>query len=100
MLNEKSLQFMKRGVKIVNVGRGPLLDEKALIAGIDSGVIHSAAMDVFEKEPFQLETHRELLNRADKIIFGTHNGSNTSEAVQLVSRLTIRKLQEFLDHTI
>ena len=96
MLNKNSLQHMKKGVKIINVGRGPLIDENALINGLDNGIIHSAALDVFEREPFQIETHQELLTREDKLIFGTHNGSNTSEAVQFVSRLTIEKLKKFL----
>lgn len=96
MLDSNALKHMKKGVKIVNVGRGPLIDENALINGLNSGVIHSAALDVFESEPFKIETHQELLKRKDKLIFGTHNGSNTSEAVQFVSRMTIEKLSVFL----
>ena len=98
MLGHEALKHMKKGVKVINVGRGPLIDETALIKGLDSKIIHSAALDVFEKEPFRIETHKELLNCKDKLIFGTHNGSNTLEAVQFVSRLTIRKLSEFLSN--
>ena len=97
MLNHETIKFLKKGIKIVNVGRGALISEDALISGIDMGIIHSAAIDVFESEPFRSETHTKFHKRSEKFIFGSHNGSNTFEAVQHVSRLTIRKLQQFLE---
>ena len=92
----KCLEKVKKGVKIVNVGRGPLINEDALLEGLKSNIIASAALDVFEDEPFDLIKHSRLLNFSDRLILGSHNGSNTFEAVYNVSRTCITKLAHFL----
>ncbi len=51
MVNDQTIAMMKDGVRIVNVSRGPVIDEQALIRGLSSGKVHSAALDVFEEEP-------------------------------------------------
>ncbi len=51
MLNHRPLKRVKRGVQIVNVARGPLIDEAALADALNEGWVHSVALDVFETEP-------------------------------------------------
>lgn len=97
MFDDVALKYVKQGAKIINVGRGPLVCEKTLIKALQSGQISSAALDVFEVEPFDPELHYELLHFRDRLIVGSHNGSNTSEAVQHVSRLCLAKLSDFLN---
>ena len=97
MLNHDNVNLLKKGASVVNVGRGPLIAEQALLEGLQSGIIGSAALDVFEKEPLKVETHSKLLSMKDKLIVGSHNGSNTKEAVELVSRMCIEKLAKFLE---
>ena len=99
MFNLETLEFIRPGIKIINVGRGPLIQQSALIAGLKARLISKAALDVFEVEPFDLQTHRELIEFKNRLILGSHNGSNTHEAVTLVSRTTIQKLHEFLSLT-
>ena len=96
MLNHATLKYVKPGMKVINVGRGPLIDEKALLDGLQSGQIEAAALDVFEVEPVNVETHADLLEFSDQLILGSHNGSNTREAVSNVSRICISKLHDFL----
>ena len=96
LFNSEALTHCRPGLKLVNVGRGPLVDETALINGLKAGLIDSAALDVFENEPVSRETHSELFEFSDKLIFGSHNGSNTREAVAHVSRLCIQKLNKML----
>ena len=96
MFSFKSLEKIKHGTKIVNVGRGPLINEAALCQGLRQKSIASAALDVFEVEPFSTETHAELLEFSDRIVLGSHNGSNTKEAVEYVSKLCIARLKSFL----
>jgi D-3-phosphoglycerate dehydrogenase len=93
MFNEAVLAAVKPGVRIVNVGRGPVVKEAALLQGLESGRVHSAALDVFEVEPLAAENP---LRHYPRCIFGSHNGSNTEDAVRRVSYQAIGHLFEFL----
>ena len=93
MLNAKTLADCKEGVRIVNVARGPLIDETALIASLESGHVASAALDVFEVEPLPQDSP---LRKFESCIFGSHNGSNTVDAVVRASHEAITRLEGFL----
>jgi len=51
IIGPEEIQKMKTGVVIVNAARGGVVDEKALLDGLNSGKVRAAAVDVFEKEP-------------------------------------------------
>lgn len=94
MFNTELLSRLKPGVRVVNVARGPVIEEGALVNGLTSGIVHSAALDVFEVEPLPADS---ALRRFDKCIFGSHNGSNSADAVRRVSRIAISKMSRMLD---
>lgn len=96
MFNHDILPRLKKGVRLVNVGRGPVVQESALLEGLNSGLITSAALDVFEVEPLADDSP---LRSFDRCIFGSHNGSNTVDAVRHVSKLAIESLAGFLERT-
>lgn len=50
-LNAETLAWLPRGAVIINPGRGPLIDDEALLQALDSGHIHHATLDVFRQEP-------------------------------------------------
>ena len=87
LFNESILGVLKPGVRVVNVSRGPLIKESALLKGLTTGVVSSAALDVFEVEPL-VQTSEFLTH--PKCIVGSHNGSNTSDAVIRASHEAIR----------
>lgn len=89
LLSYPQFELMKPGVRLVNVARGPLVDEAALVAALESGKVAAAALDVFEVEPLPMESP---LRRFDSCIFGTHNGSHTRDAVLRVNELAIANL--------
>lgn len=93
MLNATTLALTKPGVRVVNVARGPLIDEAALFAALQSGQVHSAALDVFEFEPLPAESPLRCLSQT---IFGSHNGSNSADAVRRCSLFAIDKLLGYL----
>ena len=93
LLNADIFAKVKPAVKIVNVARGPLIDELALIDALSSGKVHSAALDVFEIEPLPLDSP---LRSFEQCIFGSHNGSNTVDAVHRASHQAIQLLFSFL----
>jgi D-3-phosphoglycerate dehydrogenase len=93
LLNADIFAKVKPAVKIVNVARGPLIDESSLIDALSSGQVDSAALDVFEVEPLPLDSP---LRGFEQCIFGSHNSSNTVDAVRRASHQAIALLFDFL----
>jgi D-3-phosphoglycerate dehydrogenase len=93
MLDEQVLRRVKRGTYVVNVARGPLIDEQALIRALESGQVAAAALDVFETEPLPADSP---LRNMPLCIFGSHNGSNTRDAVRRASHEAMDRLFGFL----
>jgi D-3-phosphoglycerate dehydrogenase / 2-oxoglutarate reductase len=94
LINAKTIELMKDGVYIINVSRGGLVNENDLTEALLSGKIKAAALDVFEYEPLPLTSR---LREFDQCIFGTHNGSNTTEAVKRASEKAINLLFSYLN---
>ncbi len=67
---------MKDGARLVNCARGELVDLDALLAGLESGKLAGAALDVFPAEPF---TEHPIFARGD-VVVTPHLGASTAEA--------------------
>ena len=75
LLGVEELNMMKKGVWLVNVARGGAVDEEALLNALKDGRLAGAALDVFEKEPYN-GPFKEL----DNVILTPHIGSYAKEA--------------------
>jgi D-3-phosphoglycerate dehydrogenase len=75
VLSGSSLGKCKKGSYILNCARGGLIDEAALYENLTSGHLAGAALDVFEKEPYQ-----GPLSKLDNVILTPHIGSYAREA--------------------
>lgn len=93
MLNSEIFLKCKNGVRVINVARGPLIKEEDLESALQSGKVHSAALDVFEDEPLPANSY---LRQHQFCILGTHNSSNTIEAVKKTNEKAISVLLEYL----
>lgn len=51
MINESTFGYTKTGQVLINIGRGAIIDESALMTALSSGVLKGAALDVFVEEP-------------------------------------------------
>ena len=78
LLNASTFAKMKKGAMIVNTARGPLIDEAALIAALDSGHLGGAALDVAASEPLAKDS--PLLGR-DNLILTPHTAFYSVEAL-------------------
>jgi glyoxylate reductase len=71
LVDRRRLQMMKPGAVLVNTARGPVVDEEALAAALESGALFAAGVDVYEREP---EVHPRLL-AAPRAVLLPHIGS-------------------------
>ena len=76
MFGKAQFEKMKKTAIFINAGRGPVVDEQALIAALKNGEIHAAGLDVFEQEP--LPASSELL-KLPNVVALPHIGSATHE---------------------
>lgn len=94
LINDATIKKMKQGIRLINTARGELIDDQALIRGIDAGQISCAALDVFRKEP--PDTSDPLLKHP-KILLTPHLGASTEEAQLRVSTLLAEQTIAFFN---
>ncbi|KAL0356869.1 UNVERIFIED_CONTAM: D-3-phosphoglycerate dehydrogenase 1, chloroplastic [Sesamum calycinum] len=82
MLNDETFAKMKKGVRIINVARGGVIDEEALVKAIDAGIVAQAALDVFTEEPPAKDSK---LVQSENVIATPHLGASTMEAQEGVA---------------
>lgn len=95
LVNKELLSIANKGVRLVNVARGPVVDHTAVVELQQSNHIYAVALDVFDPEPFDPvhnPVHQQLASYPQNI-FGSHNGSNTKEAVTRVSLQAVAQLR-------
>jgi len=93
LINAETIAKMKKGVRIINVARGGIIDEKALYEALKSGQVAAAALDVFEKEPIPSDSPLLTL---DNVVVTPHLGASTVEAQINVSIDVIEQIIEVL----
>lgn len=84
---------MKPGVTLVNVARGGLIDEMALVENLRTGHVAAAALDVFEDEPLAMD--HPLLG-LDNVLVSSHNANSAIEAIEAVHENTLKNLVQHL----
>jgi D-3-phosphoglycerate dehydrogenase len=88
---------MKEGAILINVSRGPVIDEEALVPALRSGRIAAAGLDVFEREP--LGADHPLLG-LDNVILTDHSAYYSEEAVSVLKTRTALNALEVLEGRI
>ncbi len=94
LINQISLSKMNSTAILINTARGQVVDEPALIAALQSGVIAGAALDVFEVEPLPNESP---LRELDNVMLAPHNANSSPTAWEHVHWNTIRNLLDGLE---
>jgi D-lactate dehydrogenase len=107
IINHESISKMKQGVMLINTSRGALIDTVALIAGLKSGHVSSAGLDVYEEEAdiffkdmsgqiIKDEVFVRLLTFSN-VVVTSHQGFLTKEALSNIAETTLSNVQEFVD---
>jgi D-lactate dehydrogenase len=113
LINADSIAIMKKGVVLINVSRGGLVDTGALIAGLKSGQIGACGMDVYEKEAdLFFKDHSQLddaarmnmfdmefamLRNFPNVIITPHSAFLTKEALENICSTTMSNATEFAE---
>jgi D-3-phosphoglycerate dehydrogenase len=93
LINRDRLRTMKPDAILINVGRGPLIDEAALVEALREGWIAGAGLDVFEVEPLPISSPFRALSN---VVLGSHNANNLKSAVEYVHVNTLANLDKIL----
>ncbi len=92
LIDAEAIAAMKDGARLVNCARGELVDLDDLLAGLESGKLAGAALDVFPAEPF---TEHAIFAR-DDVVVTPHLGASTAEAQDRAGIVTAEQVTEAL----
>jgi len=93
ILGEPELKSMKKTAFLVNVSRGGVVKEHALVRALKEGWIEGAALDVFEKEPI---ANTNPLRKLENVILTPHAGSYSVQSYQLLRRTVVEQAVQIL----
>ena len=93
LISEPELKMMKKTAILINAARGPIVDEKALVAALKAGEIKGAGLDVFEREPNLEPGLAELPN----VVLTPHVGTSTLDARVEMGNTCARNIFAALD---
>lgn len=92
LMNRERLATMKRGAYLLNLARGSLVDEAALLAALDDGHLAGAGLDVFDPEPLAADNR---LRAHPAVIATPHSASVTQEGRRRMERMAVERLLAF-----
>jgi len=94
LIGEKEISSMKRGAFLVNTGRGPIINEKAMLAALESGQLGGVGLDVYDNEPLPMD---HPLRRFDNAILMSHRGYATVEILRERYEQALTNILDYLD---
>jgi phosphoglycerate dehydrogenase-like enzyme len=94
MIGKEQLDSLPKGAILINIGRGALIDENALIAALESGQLRGAGLDVFEVEPLPKSSP---LWSMDNVIVSPHSGSTSDSENALICDIFCKNIRNFLE---
>ena len=94
LINSERLSLMKKGMLLVNTSRGPVVDEKALIAALKSGQVGGAALDVLCDEPPMADNP---LLHDERVIITPHAAAFSADFEKNFWECSVRKLEEICE---
>lgn len=92
LIDGARLRRMRPAAYLINIARGPVVDEAALIAALETGVIAGAGLDVFEEEPIR---PGNPLARMDNVLLAPHALGWTDECFHDIAATGLRGIVEF-----
>jgi len=97
LMSDREFELMNQSAVIINTSRGPVVDERALVAALQACQIAGAALDVFESEPLPADS---LLLGMDNVLLAPHNANSSAMYWEKVHRNTIENLMTVLENNL
>ena len=97
LINFKKLEIMKKNVIIINTARGGIINENDLDIALNKNIIFGAGLDVFEKEPIDLNNP---LLKNKKVLLSPHSATFTEECTERMGMETVQNLIDFFENKI
>jgi len=94
LIGKKEIEKMKDGVILINTARGGVIDESAIIWGLETGKIYGVGLDVYEQEP--LPADHPLL-KFDNVSLTPHIGAQTAAARKRIGQEVVKIVREFVN---
>jgi len=94
LIGAKEIALMKRGAFLVNTGRGPIINEIAMLEALASGQLGGVGLDVYDIEPLPMD---HSLRRFDNAILTSHRGYATAEILGERYQQALTNIFQFLD---
>ena len=94
MIGAREIALMKPEAILVNVARGPIVDEAALVAALNSGHLSGAALDVFENEPLPAGS---AITECEQVVLTPHIADMTPEGLDLLNQGVVENTLAFLN---
>jgi D-lactate dehydrogenase len=105
LIDENAIKLMRRGAMLVNISRGGIIDTRAVIRGLKSGIIGSLGLDVYEEEDHLFfhdlsntvihdDVFARLLTFPNVVVTG-HQAFFTQEALSEIAKITIENISSF-----
>jgi phosphoglycerate dehydrogenase-like enzyme len=91
-INRERLALLEKRAWLINTARGAVVDESALYGALTTGRLAGAALDVFEREPYEPPAGAGDLRTLRNVILTPHDGSNTVEANDRMAERALRNI--------
>ncbi len=84
LIGRKEFALMKHDALLVNVARGGIVDEEALVEALDNNRLGGASIDVYEQEPMRADSPLLRIQKSDKLLLSPHNAWSPVEAIEVL----------------
>jgi phosphoglycerate dehydrogenase-like enzyme len=92
LIADAEFAVMKKDAVLINVGRGPTIDERAMIKALSENKIRGVALDVFDQEPLP---HGHPFYAMENVLLSPHCADHTSDWLDNASRFFLAQLERF-----
>ncbi len=92
MISDDAIAAMKPNAVVINIGRGPVVDQAALVRALTAGIIKGAGLDVFEREPIPAD---DPIFKLPNILISPHSADHTKDWLNQAMRFFLEQYRRF-----